>query len=101
MRDLPGVSAQADPTVECRRSQPNWPTFDAAFKHSPKAHMMTTVSARTFGLLKREVFLTAVIEKVAYWRIPIRSVEQHAANDFDARAQGDCVSRKPVRTCIA
>ena len=95
MGDLPGVMAQADPTIERYRAEPDRTAVRSFFKDQPQADVMSLVGAPAVRFFEGKLFLFSVIVERADRRIVVGSVKHDAADDVDTRAQRDRIGGKP------
>ena len=84
MRDLSGISAQSDVSVERRRAEPYRPIFLALFQDLPKPDMVAPVGAFADRLFEGEILPSAVVVEVAHRRIVVWPAQNDAADDLDA-----------------
>src|SRR4051812_12371206 len=97
MGDLSGIVAQADPTVERDRPEPDRTAVRSLFENLPKTHVVSLVRALAIRLLESELFFFALIIERADGSIAIRPVQDHATDDLNAGSQRYCVRRIPAR----
>src|SRR6202043_3883417 len=95
MGNLPGVMAQADPTIERYRAKPDRTAIRSFFKDHPQADVMSLICASAVRLFERKLFLFSVIVERTDRRIMVGPVKYDAADDVDAGAQRDRIGRKP------
>src|SRR5579885_2875017 len=96
MGDARVIMAEADAAIECGRAEPDRPAFLAAFENAPEAHVIAAIGVAADRLLEGEILPPIVVIQMADRRPQIGPVEQHAADNLDARAQSDRISRIPA-----
>src|SRR5260370_38749933 len=92
--DLPRVMAQAVPTIDLYRAEPDRRAIRSFFKHQPQADVMSLICASAIRLFEGKLFLFSVIVERTDRRIVVGPVKHDAADDVDAGAQRDRIGRK-------
>src|SRR4051812_39537101 len=96
MGDRSGIGTDADTAVEGGVAEPDRPVFLALVQHLPESDMVTMVGAVADRLLESKILATAKVEQGADRRVPIRAIQQHAADDLDGRAPCHGIGRIPA-----
>src|ERR1700737_2127230 len=95
MSDLPRVMPQAAPSIERYRAKPDRTAIRSSVKDHPQADVMSLIWASAVRLFDGKLFLFSVIVERTDRRIMVGPVKHDAADDVDAGAQRDRISRKP------
>ena len=98
---LAGVAAQCDSAVEGYRSEPDRGSIGTAREHRPQADMLPAVGACPVRLLIGNIFAPILEEERADRRRLVWTIEHNAADDLEARAQGDRICGMPPASCNA
>src|ERR671933_1936271 len=96
MSDRTGVPADPCPRVGRARSKPNRAALPAALQSFPEANVMAAVGTQSDWLLKGEILWPILVIEGAHRCIAIGAMEQHAADDANARPHSDGIGREPA-----
>src|SRR5919199_971232 len=96
MSDLTGEPADPYPLAERGCSKPNRAALPAALQSFPEANVMAAVGTQSDRLLKSEILWPILVIEGAHRCIAIGAMEQHAADDANARPHSDWIGREPA-----
>ncbi len=97
MSDAGVIMAKADAAIEGGGPKPNRAALLAMFQNAPETDVAALVGALAGRLLEGEVLPPVAVIQMAYRRLSLRTVEQNAADNLDARAQRDRIGWMPAR----